>query len=107
LLTQSYRIEILSTLGFGVTSFFALDPERSGNQFLLPLGKRILFLLLLSARPRRLLRLTKLALKGLYFDEVNIACCFATRISSFCIVRDEIARLQSIFLEEERMSRLH
>ena len=31
LLTQRYRIEVLITLGFGVTGFFALDPERRCN----------------------------------------------------------------------------
>ena len=78
---------------------------RGRDQIFLPARQCVLILIatLATAAAALLLRLLVLHLKRLHFDEVDVAGRFITRIARFRKIGDEVAGLEIVFLEKERV----
>ncbi len=83
---------------------FTNQTMRGCDQIFLPSRQRVLILIAALALPAAaLLRLLKLHLKRLHFDEVNVARRFVTRVARLREVRDEIAGFEIVFFKKERV----
>src|SRR6185369_9539354 len=103
LLTRRDGVVAVFAFLIGVLVAFTNQPVRRSDQIFLPARQRVLILVATLATAAALLRLLVLHLERFHFDEVDVASCFITRVARFREIRDEVAGLEIVFLEEERV----